>query len=302
MFDLPLVSIVTPSYNMREYLRDALESILSQDYPRIECVVVDGGSTDGTPELLKSYNGRVRWVSQPDDGAADAINRGFAMCRGDVFAWLNADDWYFPGAIARAVQLLGKKPEVDVLYGRANWVDDTGRVVAAYPTRPFDPDWLRHECFICQPAAFLRARAFRDVGGLDTSLSCSFDYDLWIRLADSHGFAFTEEYFASSRMHASNKTLGRRQQVFEETIAVLARHYGYVPFRLIYSYFCYKRDGRDQFYDVLRPSLSAYVMTLPAGLRLNRAHPLRYVREWGTAMSFEGLLRTVRRQMPGGSE
>jgi glycosyltransferase involved in cell wall biosynthesis len=100
---------------MRQYLPEAIASVLSQDYPRIEYIVVDGGSTDGTPDLLKSYGDRVRWISGPDGGAADAINRGFGMCQGAVFAWLNADDTYRPRAVAKAVSLLRARSDVDVV-------------------------------------------------------------------------------------------------------------------------------------------------------------------------------------------
>jgi hypothetical protein len=142
----------------------------------------------------------------------------------------------------------------------------------------------------------MRSRAFSSVGALNASLSFCFDYDLWIRLSRAHGFAFLDEYLATSRMHAANKTLGGREQVFEESIAVLASQYGFVPFQLVYSHLCHLRDGRDQFFVPLQPSVGSYLGALTVGLRLNRSRRLRYMREWLSAMSFGGFLRMARRQ------
>ena len=157
---VPLVSIVTPCYNMGRYLEQTIESVLAQDYPNIEYIVMDGGSSDDSLRILEKYRGRLDFHSAPDRGTADAINKGFARSRGSVFAYLNADDTYLPGAVSAAVRSLMGEPGIGVVYGDANWVDEEGQVLGPYPTKPYQADMLSQECFICQPAAFIRREAF----------------------------------------------------------------------------------------------------------------------------------------------
>lgn len=278
--DLPLVTVVTPSYNMAAFLPEAIESVLSQDYPRIELLVMDGGSTDGTAELLKSYEPRLRYAMGPDAGPADAIHRGFLQGSGEIFAWLNADDRLLPGAIRTAAGHLAAHPETDVVYGEANWIDERGAVLGRYPTLPFDAKMLEQDCFICQPAAFLRAASYRRCG-LDASVKCSFDYDLWIRMAKL-GFRFEAlpQVLAESRMHGGAKSFYERDQAFRDSIGLLRRHYGYVPFQWVYGYAAYRMDGRDQFFAPMQHSLGKYLASLALGFRYNPTHGLRFLGEW----------------------
>jgi len=129
MTELPLVSVVTPSYNMGRFIEETIRSVLSQDYPRIEYIVMDGGSCDGTLEILEKYRDRLQFQSQPDHGAADAIHRGFGLSKGSILAWLSADDTYLAGAVSAAVAALAQAPEVGVVYGDASWVDESGKVI-----------------------------------------------------------------------------------------------------------------------------------------------------------------------------
>ncbi len=161
MAEQPLVSVITPSLNMGRFIRPTIESVLGQDYPRLEYIVMDGGSSDDTLYILKSYAGRIACFSEPDLGAADAVNRGFRRAQGSVLAFLNADDTYLPGAIAAAVGALQSHPEAAVVYGNAHWVDAAGRTLGRYPTRAFDAALLAQECFICQPATLCGAKRWR---------------------------------------------------------------------------------------------------------------------------------------------
>jgi glycosyltransferase involved in cell wall biosynthesis len=276
----PLVSIVTPLYNMAQHLPAAIESVLSQDYPRIEYIVVDGGSTDGSLEILESYQDRLRWVTGKDKGPSDAAHRGFLEARGEVFAWLNADDVYLPGAVRTGVEYLAAHPDIDVVYGEAWWIDDKGAVIRRYPTLPFDPKVLQRDCFICQPASFIRASSYKGCG-LDPDVARSFDYDLWIRMAKQNlRFRSIPEYLAGSRMHSGAKTLYERDDVFHASMRLLKRHYGYVPFSWVFGYTAYRMDRRDQFFQPLRPSPLKYLASLPMGLKLNPAKPFRFLGEW----------------------
>lgn len=276
----PLVSIVTPSFNMAKYLPETIESVLSQDYPRIEYIVVDGGSTDGTPEILERYKDRLRYVSGTDLGPSDAAYQGFRQSQGEIVAWLNADDSYLPGAVRKAVDYLQGHPDVDVVYGEGWWIDENGGIISRYPTLPFDPKVLERDCFICQPAAFLRASAYRRCE-LDPNVNRSFDYDLWIRMSKAGiRFASIPDYLANSRMHSGAKTIYEREIVFQASMNLLKRHYGYIPLSWIFGYTAYRLDHRDQFFQPLRYSAWKYLASLPVGLWYNRRKPLRFLGEW----------------------
>jgi len=276
---------------MAAYLPETVESVLSQDYPNVEYLVVDGGSKDGTVDILESYKGRLRYTSGPDAGCADAINHGFEACHGSIFAWLNADDTYLPGAISSAVHHLLAKPDAAAIYGQGYWVNGAGEILRPYPTSQRSIEKLSYDCYICQPACFMRSAAFKEVGGLNQQLHYAFDYDLWVRLARRHPLSYLETYLATARMHVENKSLKDRRKVFHEGIYVLKRHFGYVPFHWIYSYICYLFDKRDQFYESLAPSLISYCLSLPVGLRHNFRHALSYCNEWRQVMTLEGFRR-----------
>jgi glycosyltransferase involved in cell wall biosynthesis len=276
----PLVSIVTPSYNMAGYLSETIESVLTQNYPKIEYIVMDGGSTDGSLELLKKYGGRLSFTSSRDSGPADAIFHGLRRAHGEILGWINADDSLLPGAIRKVVEFLGHHPDVDVVYGEGWWTDEEGGVISRYPSLPFDAKILERDCFICQPSAFIRAEAYRRCE-LDPQVNWSFDYDLWIRMAKAGvRFAFLPEYLANSRLHRGSKTIYERGKVFEFSMALLKRHYGYVPLPWIVGYTAFRIDGRDQLFDPMQPTFWKYLASLPVGLWYNRSTPFRFLSEW----------------------
>ena len=277
---IPLVSIVTPSLNMARFLREAIESVLSQDYPKVEHIVMDGGSTDGTPEILESYGSRLRYRVGRDGGAADAINRGFRESRGSILAWLSADDRYYPGAVRLAVEQLLAAPEACAVYGDAHWIDASGETIRPYPTQPVDANRLGKECCICQPACFFRRSAFEAVGGLDTTLQSAFDYDLWIRMAKRYPFRRLPALLAASRMHSTNKTLGQRGQVFEESIRVVRQHYHYIPMAWIHADLCQRMERPDPFPEPLPLHPREFLLSLPLGCWHNRRAMGRYLLEW----------------------
>jgi glycosyltransferase involved in cell wall biosynthesis len=223
----PLVSIVTPSFNQGAFIAAAIESVLAQDYPRIEYLVVDGGSTDTTLELLRRYGDRVRWVSEPDDGQAHAINKGIALTRGAIVAWLNADDLYLPGAVAGAVAELLEHPQAALVYGQAEFIDRGGALVGACSqVEPFNIDRLiDYLDFIVQPAAFFRRDAFLAVGGLDAQLRYCLDYDLWIKLALRYRVRYLPRVLARVRIYPTTKTATGGLERLEE-IERMIRRYG----------------------------------------------------------------------------
>jgi glycosyltransferase involved in cell wall biosynthesis len=223
----PLVSIVTPSFNQGAFIAATIESVLAQDYPRIEYLVVDGGSTDTTLDLLSRYGERVRWVSEPDDGQADAINKGIALTRGAIVAWLNADDLYLPGAVARTVAELQAHPQATLVYGQAEFIDRGGAVIGSCSqVEPFNLDRLIDQLdFIVQPATFFRRDAFLAVGGLDAQLRYCLDYDLWIKLALHYQVRYLPRVLARVRTYPATKTASGGLERLEE-IERMIRRYG----------------------------------------------------------------------------
>lgn len=276
----PTIAVVTPSYRMAGFLRETIESVLAQDWPYVDYLVMDGGSRDGTRELLASYGERIRWVSEPDGGQADAVNRGFERTRGELFAFLNADDVYRPGALRAAVEGFALNPDAAAVYGDADYVDERGAPVLPYPVRDFDRARLMHECFICQPAAFVRRDAWRACGGLDATLDYALDYDLWIRMSGRGRLARIPGTLASSRMHRANKSLGQRGALYRESTQVARRHFGYVPMTWLEPYARHLVDGVDQFYEHSLPSRRSRALALALGARGNWRQPRRFWRDW----------------------
>lgn len=227
--ELPLISIITPSLNQGRFIRDTIESVLTQDYPRLEYLVMDGGSTDETLDILRSYGNRLTWRSAPDLGQADAVNAGFRLAKGELLGWLNSDDTYQPGAVKAAVEHLTAHSETAVVYGDAYYIDEHNAVIGTYPTEDFDLNRLAEACLICQPTAFIRRSAVEAVGMLDTTLYYCMDYDLWIRLGRDFRIERINRFLANSRRYLETKSFAHREPMFQEIYTVVRRSFGRVP-------------------------------------------------------------------------
>jgi glycosyltransferase involved in cell wall biosynthesis/SAM-dependent methyltransferase len=225
----PLVSIVTPSLNQGRFLRAAIDSVLGQSYPRIEYIVMDGGSTDDSRAILESYGERVRWVSRPDRGQADAINQGFAMSSGEIRAYLNSDDVLTPGAIERVVAHFEDHPDCDLVYGRAHYLDEEGRVTGSYATAEYSFGRLMETNCICQPAAFWRTRIAERVGGFSEDLRWVLDFEYWLRIDRAGGrIQHIEDVLGAWRVYPGIKSRHERQGIYREIVRVCERHGGQV--------------------------------------------------------------------------
>lgn len=219
---MPLVSIVTPSYNQARFLETTIRSVLEQDYPNLEYIIVDGGSTDGSREIIERYADRLAWwVSERDQGQTDAINKGFARARGEVLAWLNSDDTYQPQAISQAVAFLQANPAVGMVYGDANLIDESGRVIGKFPARQTSYRQLRRGyVHIPQQAAFFRASLWRQVGPLDPTFYFAMDYDLWVRLARLAPVQYEPRLWANFRLHDTGKSVVADDRCWPEMLRV----------------------------------------------------------------------------------
>ncbi len=236
---LPLVTIVTPSYNQARFLETTIRSVLEQDYPHIEYFVIDGGSKDGTVDILRRYEDRLAgWVSEPDRGQTDAINKGFSRARGEILAWLNSDDTYEPGAIRQAVAYLCDHPEVGLVYGDTQFIDEKGRVIGRFPARQTDYRRLRRGyVHIPQQAAFFRTALWNKVGPLDPTFYFAMDYDLWVRLAAQAPVVYYPRLWANFRLHGDAKTVAADDRCWPEMLRVHYREGGTWFAPIVFKYF-----------------------------------------------------------------
>ena len=218
----PLVSIITPSYNQAKFLEAAMASVLNQNYPAIEYIVVDGGSSDGSQEIIKSFADQLAWwVSEPDQGQADAINKGFKKASGEIIAWLNSDDLYLPWTVFEAVQAFSENPDVGMIYGDAVSADGEGRLLNELRFESWGVKDLLQFRVICQPAVFMKRSVVEKVGYLDSSYHFFLDHQLWIRLARITNLRHISRIWAVSRYHAEAKNVTMASQCGKEVFRIL---------------------------------------------------------------------------------
>jgi GT2 family glycosyltransferase len=219
---MKLVSIVTPSFNQASYLEQTLRSVLEQDYPRIEYIVVDGASSDGSVDVIKKYADKLAWwVSEKDSGQAEAINKGLARATGEIIAWLNSDDYYLPNAISRAVKIFEENPDVVMVYGDMLAVDEHGHTINVLKYKKLTLEDLLCFQIIGQPAVFFRREAYEKTGGLDTSFHLLLDHQFWIRIAQHGKILHVDQTWAAARYHAQAKNRAKAAEFGREAFRIL---------------------------------------------------------------------------------
>jgi glycosyltransferase involved in cell wall biosynthesis len=212
----PLVSLVTPSFNQGRYLEQTLLSVLSQSYPRIEYLVMDGGSTDGSVEILRRHGSRLAyWQSRRDAGFADAIAQGFQRSHGQILAYLNSDDLLAPDAVERAVGFLGQHAEVAMVYGDRVCIDEAGRLLYYKPNLPILARTPFIAMTIAQESCFWRRDIYQRVGGIDPSLRFAIDYDLFSRITQAGRVVHVRGLWGFFRKHPQSKTMTQMRTLGE---------------------------------------------------------------------------------------
>jgi len=230
MTALPKITVVTPSFNQGEYLERTITSVLEQNYPNLEYMVIDGGSRDGSVEIIRKYEQQLAWwASEPDRGQSQAINKGFARATGEIFGWLNSDDIYQPGALQAVAEAFRvNSAAAAVLGGGGLLYEDTGEQVDYEPfavTVDSLCQTLGHTMLL-QPSCFFTREAWQECGPLDEELHLAMDMDLWFRIAKKHQFTLTDRSLSLSLVHADAKTVVQAAESYADGFLVLQRHVG----------------------------------------------------------------------------
>lgn len=241
MVSYPKISIITPSLNQATYIERTIRSVLDQDYPDLEYIVVDGGSTDGTTEILKKYGNRLTWISEKDSGQSEAINKGMRMATGDIIAYLNSDDIYEPGALASVAARFMAEPSLRWLTGKCRIINENGREVRSAITK-YKNFLLAHYRYrlllianpVSQPATFWRKEVVEEIGLFDPAESLIMDYEYWLRIGRKYHPAIMDESLAAFRIHPTSKTSQNRFLMIRQECAISRKYSGSVLINVLH--------------------------------------------------------------------
>ncbi len=216
---LPMVTVITPAYNQGIFLRDTIESVLSQDYPNIELLVLNDGSTDDTEKILQEYSGRIKWETQKNIGQTATINKGWRMTKGEIITWLNSDDTYLPGAVKAGVDYLQAHPETGIVFADSIFTEADGTFLER--TRPLPPFNFQNfitgcENPVAQPSSFIRREVLPKAGELDPHFYYFMDWDFWLRAGLYFKIDYIPELWSTYRLHAESKTVSQSKRVAPE--------------------------------------------------------------------------------------
>ena len=267
----PLVTVVTPSYNQGQFIRATIESILSQDYPHLEYIIMDGASTDETASVVKDYASRLTFISEKDRGQSHAINKGFQMARGTILSWLNSDDTILPGSILKAVEAFGQKPDAGAVYGEGYQMNREGEIVSRFPhTEPPNLWKLMYlSDYILQQTLYFRKDVLDDVGYLDEDLHYTMDWDLLIRIALKYPLAYIPEYLGCLREYPEAKSFSGGLRRAREIRDMLRRHTGmrFPPGAVVYGLDTYATEWCQRVERRFGPNWKVLAHKLQSGIR-----------------------------------
>lgn len=232
MSQKPLISVITPTYNCSQYINDCIKSVLAQNYDNFEHIIVDGASTDGTVEILKQYP-HLKWISEPDNGEGEALNKALKLAQGDIIGWLNADDYYLEGVFDRVIQEMNPQKGCHVVYGNADLIDEKGKVMyekrsAKVMTLPFLLRWWEYARHPHQPSIFYSKEVFSKGGAFKQELHFSIDYEHWIRTVVNFSFTHVDKILSVARIRTDSKSINTVPQQIESHWRVSLPYHKYL--------------------------------------------------------------------------
>jgi glycosyltransferase involved in cell wall biosynthesis len=258
--DLPLVTVVTPSYNQGRFIAATIESVLAQDYPNVEYIIVDGASTDETAEVVARYAGHLTFISERDRGQSEAINKGFRRARGEIVAWLNSDDIFLPGAISAAVSALRERPAAAAVYGEGYQIDEDGNTISRFAVTQKFNLWklLNLSDYILQQTVFFRRSIFEQIGWIDEDLHYGMDWDILIRIGLQAPLVYVPHEMGAIREYAAAKSFSGGVRRARELTQILRRHTGkrFPPGMFVYGLPTYATIVNERIAHVLRGPLA----------------------------------------------
>ncbi len=224
--DVPLVTVVTPSYNQGRFIAATIESVLAQDYPNLEYLIIDGASTDDTADVVARYADRLTFVSEPDRGQSEAINKGFRRARGRYVAWLNSDDVFLPGAISAAVAALDANRDAGAVYGEGYQIDEAGNVISRFEVTQQFNLWrlLNVSDYILQQTVFFRRSIFDEIGWVDEALHYGMDWELLMRIGLRYPVVYVPHYMGAIREYPAAKSFAGGAKRARELAGIMRSH------------------------------------------------------------------------------
>lgn len=241
----PKITIVTPSFNQGKYIERTIKSVLDQKYPNLEYIVMDGGSTDNTVEILKKYDGKIFWKSEKDRGQTHAINKGLKIATGEIFGYLNSDDTLEPKSLETVAQYFISHPTEKLVFGRGKIIDSKDKYVEDYHNLPSNFDTLFDSCDLSQPSVFWRKEIVKELGYFNEQYDFAMDYEYWVRISLKHKLNYIQDYLSNTRTHEDTKTNTQTLKVHKNVIAIEKKYYGKVNDDWIQSYANVLLDGID---------------------------------------------------------
>lgn len=277
----PKISIVTPSCNQAQFLEEAIRSVLLQGYPNLEYIVIDGGSTDGSVEIIKKYEPWLTyWVSEKDQGQAFAINKGFSKATGEITSWLSSDDIYLPGAFFYVAEIwINYKNSSTLITGSKLKGNATLEEITREEQSPYTIQHLLEKCNLEQPATFFPLELFQRVGGIDEKYFMALDYDLWLRMTRAGAnLIFTGQDYAITRTHPTAKSRNFQQISIAESLKTVWNNYHVISSTWLKKYITYlivpqkiKSDSIQKYFYIIRNVLYSFTMTVVEMLHFDRA-------------------------------
>ncbi len=225
----PKISVITPSFNQGKFIEKTIRSVLEQNYPNLEYIVIDGGSNDNTLEVLKKYDEQIEWVSEPDNGQTEAINKGLRRSTGQILSYLNSDDTHQPQTLKVVADYFINNPESKFVFGRGRLIDAQDQEIGFYADAPTNSTVLARHCTISQPTAFWRREVYDEIGEFDECYQFSMDYEYWIRVAKKYDLDYlSDKILANTRIHQEAKTKAFTHKLHKDAVRAVRQHYGYV--------------------------------------------------------------------------